>query len=427
MNITVENTGPCKKLLKIEVPYEEMTEDVGRVKQSIQHKANIPGFRAGKAPWSLVQQYYGGSIQKEIVSQVISNSYTKALEEKELHPIKQPEVTNVDYKEEKGLSYNVEVEHFPEFDLPDYKGININKKPVNITEGDVLKELGQLQERRAQFEPVTDRVAAMGDFVIINYQIMQKKEMVDEAKEVWIEMTDNFFIPKFCQNLVGMSPGGQKEIKAVLPDKYPKVELRNKKVLINVTANEIKRKVLSEINDEFAKEMGNYKDLAELKDKIKVGLIAYGEQAVRKEMVRQIEDYLLAHTKLEVPVSVTESFAGALYNDTVNNLKASGIDADKYIKEKDKELKETTQKEASDQVKSAYIFESIAAKEELDLTDSEINSRLQEIAKSSGKSTEEVRKYLEEKSNNSSFVYNMKKEKIINFLIENAKIKEEGN
>ena len=424
MNIIVEDLAPCKKKLKIEVPYEEMKEEVNRIKQSVQAKASIPGFRAGKAPWTLIQQYYGHEIYNEVVNQVVSSTYVKALEEKELNPIKQPAVDKVDYKEEQGLSYEVEVEYLPKFELPEYANIEVKKKPVNITEGDVLKELSYLQERKAQFEPVEGRAVNMGDYAIISYQFLQKKEVLDEAKDVWIEMSENFFIPKFCQNLVGMKKDEEKEVKSVVPEGYPKTELRGKKVIIKVKLNEIKKKTLPEMNDEFAQELGSYKDLNELKSKIKQELTVYAEQMVRKEMVRQLEDYLLSKTSVEVPASVTDNYAQALYDDTIANLKRSGVDSEKYIKEKDAELKETTRKEAVDQVKLVYILNEIAQQEEIEVTEEEIKSHMKELAERNNKSVAEIEQYMEKENHKTNLTHNLRREKIVSFLLDKAKLTE---
>jgi len=371
-----------------------------------------------------VEKHYGGVVRNEIINEVVGSSYGRALEEKKLHPIRQPQVEKVDYSEEKGLSYQVELEHFPEFELPEYTGVKVEKKPVNITESDVLKELTYLQDRRAQFEPIEDRPLAMGDFAIIDYQIMLKKDVLDEAKEVWLEMKEDFMIPKFCQGLVGLKKGQEKDVKTVLPKNYPKEELRDKKVIMHVKVNELKKKVLPEVDDNFAKEIGGFNNLGELQDKIKEELTAYGQQMVRKDTVRQLEDYLLSKVEFNVPESVADNYAQALYGDTIASLKNSGVDTEKYIKEKDAELKQSTRKEATDQVKLAYVMEAIAAKENIDVPEAELEAKLAEVAERNKKSVKEIKEYLDKEKQMTSFVYNLRKDKIITFLLEKAEVKE---
>lgn len=426
MNINVENTGPCKKLLKVEVPYSEMKDDVNRIRSTVQQKAAIPGFRAGKAPWNLIEQYYGGTVDTEIKNQVVHSVFPKVLEEKKIHPVRSPVVSKVEYKKDEGLSFQMEVEIAPLFELPQYIGIEIEKKGMEVTEEHIEEELKHIQQQNARFDPVTDRPATMGDFIIIDYEIMAsgKKEVLDQAKQVWIEMKEDFFIPKFCAQLAGMEKGQEKNIKLTLPKKYPKPDLSGKKIIMHVKLNEIKKKIVPAIDDEFAKVAVNTNSLDELKTKIRKQLEDYTERLIEKDMIGQIESYLLDNTQLDVPQSVVDSFDDVIYKDKVSWLKNSGKASDELIKEKDAEIRTDTRKEAVGQVKLLYILEEIANKEKIETTDSEINNRIEEICRTSGKNEKEIRDYLDKNEGLWNFKYKLRNEKLINFLLDKAKIKE---
>lgn len=418
----VEDIGPCKKIVKVEVPYSEMQESIAKVEQAVQQRANVPGFRIGKAPMHLVEQYYGDVIQNEAVKEAINNSYKKALEEKQIHPIRQASVENVDYKKGERLNFQFEIEVAPKFDLPQYTGILIKKKKLEVTDEHIEAELKYLLERNAYFEPIGDRGVEMGDFVVVDYTIQQKDKILDEAKQVWIEVKEDFFIPKFCEALVGSKKGEGKEIKVALPKEYAKPELAGKKVIIDVKVQELKKKILPELTDEFAKQLGNFNNLGELRERIKDDLTAYFQGLTQRDMVSQIEDYLLKNTNLDVPESVVDSFHNVIYEDTVSYLKSAKGATDELIKEKESDLKESTRRDAVSQVKLVYILDSIANKENIDITEEEINNRIDDVAKRSGKKPEEIRQHLDKNDKWWDFKYRLRNEKLTKFLLEKANV-----
>ena len=424
MLIDIKELKPCRKLVKVEVPFSEMEEDVARIKNSFRQKANVPGFRQGKVPMNIIEQQYGDMIRSEIIQQIVNASYQKVLEEKKLNPVRQPAVEKTDYKDGEKLNFQFELETAPVFSLPEYNNIPVNKKKVEVTDEHVESELKYLSERHASFEPVTGRGVQMGDFVVADYAIKQKDEVVDEAKQVWIEVREDFFIPKFCQGLTGVKKGEKKEIKVVLPKEYAKQELSGKKVSVTVTVNEIKKKTLPKVDDDFAAQMGKFKTLEELKKKIRDDLTAYFKKMGERDMVGQVEGYLLKHTDIEMPDSVVDSFHNALYEDTVANLKKSGRANDEFIKEKEKDIKETTRRDAVAQVKLIYILDAVAAKEKVEVSQDEINGRVEKVAGDSGKTGGEIRKYLDKDNKWWDFKYKLRNEKLINYLLEKAKITE---
>lgn len=424
MNIQVEELKPCKKRVKVEVPFSEMADDVASIKRTIQQKANIPGFRVGKAPINVIEKQYSDVIQNEIVNQVINNSYKKALEEKQLNPIQQVSVENVNYKHGESLSYQFDLEEAPVFDLPEYKGIPIKSKKLNVTEEHVEAEIKHLTERHASFNPANDRAIKMGDFVVVDYAIKQKEQVLDEAKQVWIEMREDFFIPKFCKNLIGMKKDESKQIKVVLPKEYAKQELAGKKVVMDLKVNEIKVKAVPELTEEFLKQLGDFTSIDDLKQKIRDELTAYFKQLQEKDMTAQIEDYFVKNTKIDVPDSVVDNYHNVLFEDTVSYLKNSGRANDEQIKEKEKDIKESTKKDAVNQVKLIYIFEAIAQKENIVVTDEELNNRIELLAKQSNKKVDEIRETLDKNNKMWDFKFKSRNEKLTKFLLDNAKIEE---
>lgn len=424
MDVRVDDIGPCKKIVKVEVPYSEMASDIERVQRNVQQKANVPGFRIGKAPMNLVEQYYGDLIQNEVVREAVNNCYKKALQEKQLNPIKQVTVEKVDYKKGEKLNFQFEIEVVPQFELPEYSGILIKKKKLEVTDEHIEAELKYLLERNAYFEPISDRGVEMGDFVVVDYTIKEKDRILDEAKQVWIEVREDFFIPKFCQELIGVKKDENTQIKGSLPKEYAKPELAGKKVIIDVKVNEIKKKVLPELTEEFAKQLGNFNNLNELRQKIRDELELYFKQLIEKDVVSQIEDYLLKNTNLDVPESVVTSFHNVIYEDTVSYLKSAKGATDELIKEKEADIKESTKRDAVSQAKLIYILEGIANKEGIDITEDEINERVELVAKRNGKKPEEIRGYLDKNDKWWDFKYRLRNEKLTKFLLDKANIVE---
>lgn len=423
MNITVKDTEPCRKLLEIELTYDEIKDDVKRIEKSIQQNAAVPGFRIGKAPMTLVERYYGDTIKTEIRHQVVHSVFQKILEEKNLHPVRPPAVSNVSYNENKGLTFKMDVEIAPEFQLPRYIGIQIEKKEIEVTEKHIEEELNYLQERHSHFEPVQGRPAAMGDFIIVDYEIKEKEEILEESKQRWIEMQEDFHIPDFCTHIAGMKRQDEKDIKATLPKEYPIPNLSGKKVVIHVKLNEIKKKVTPIVNDDFAKEVGGFGSVDELKINIKKQLDAHTERLTRDNMIVQIEEYLLNNTNLSVPPSVVSSFEQAIYEDTISWLRNSRKANDELIKEKDAEIKTASRKDAVKQVKMIYIFEGIAGKENISALDTETENYIRELSAKTGKNEKEIKDYLDKEDKWWNIKYRIRSDKIIDFLLNKAEVK----
>jgi trigger factor len=221
-----------------------------------------------------------------------------------------------------------------------------------------------------------------------------------------------------------MKKDEEKEIKVTLPKEFTKPELSGKKVVIKVKLFEIKKKVLPEINDEFAKQVGPFANLEELKKKIREEIGAYYKQLVEKDTISQIEDFLLKNTKIDVPDSVVDSFHDMIYEENVSYLKNSGKATDEHIKEKEKDLKESARRDAVSQVKLMYIINGIAEKENVQVGDEEINAQVLTTANRTGKTPEEIRGYLTKNDKWWDFAYRMRNDKLTKLLQEKADVTE---
>ncbi len=393
MKVAVEDISPVKKKLNIEIAPDSVLKEMDKAISDVAKKAKIPGFRPGKAPKAIVEKHYGEEVRSEVMNRLISDSYLKALQEHSLSPVDVPEIDNVSsLAKGSPLTFTATVEVRPNIVLGIYDGIEVKEKDITVSDEEVSQTIDRLREMYAQLEVVEGRPLEKNDTAIIDFEGHREGKPIDGAKasDYMLAMGTNSLIPGFEDQLTGMNRGEMREINVTFPSDYNKKDLAGKDADFKVTLKEIKKKVLPELNDEFAKDIGGNKSVDELRDGIKKDLEARKRDelasAQREELLSKLVD---AHT-FDVPPGMVERELQAMARQQATRMARQGRDVKSFdianFREENRAL-------AEKRVRGLLILDAIAEKEKVEVAEQEISSALTMMARTSGQPVEAIKKY----------------------------------
>lgn len=395
MKVNVEDISPVKKKLHIQIAPDAIAQEMTKAVADIAKKAKIPGFRPGKAPKAVVERHYSTEIQSEVMNRVISNSYLQAVQENNLHPVDMPNITNISpFEKNAPLNFTAMVEVRPSIELGAYEGLEVREAPLAATDAEVDQTLDRLRDMYAQLEVVEGEALGKDHTAIIDFEGSQDGKPIAGAKasDYLLQLGSGTLIPGFEEQLTGMQKGETREISVTFPADYENKELAGKDARFTVTLKEIKQKVRPELNDEFAKDIGDHKTLDELRTRVRedIEIRKRNEQASgqREELLGRLVD---AHT-FDVPEGMLEKELMSMARSHAMRLARQGMDLKSFdiaaFREKNRDL-------AVRRVKGMLILDLIADKEKIEASDSEVNAALTAAARGSGKKLEDVKKYYE--------------------------------
>src|SRR5580692_1295705 len=420
-----EATGAatCRRELDLEIPADEVTKKLESVAKEFARVARVPGFRPGKAPVSLIRRRFAEDIKGEVVQSLVPERVEKAVTEQKLTPVSQPQVEKLDFIEGQPLKFRAVFEVLPEFELGNYKDLELEMPTMDITDDDVTKTLEEMRERASAFAPVEGRPAENGDYVQL--KLTGTPEGGGEpiqADSVLCHIGAEETMEPFNENLRGASAGDHKNFDVAYPADYPDAKLAGKTYHYAVEVLGIKNKKLPELNDEFAKDVSDAATLDELKTKVREGLGAARDQK-HKDLLR--EKVLAAVVKLHdfpVPESLVEHQMDVRLERVVRSLAAQGVDP-RAVNVDWVTLRRRQQERATDDVKAELIVDRIASTENIDVTDQELDHELEHMASHSGESAEVARARLTKQGALDRMKAKLRSDKTLDWLAQNAQVK----
>jgi trigger factor len=395
MKSTIEDISTVKKKLHIQVTPDTISQELVKAVADAAKSAKIPGFRPGKAPKAVVERHYATEIQSEVMNKVITTSYLRALEEHKLSPVETPNITNISPLEKNApLNFTAVVEVRPDIELGQYDGIEVKEEPLTVTDEEVDHTVDRLREMYAQLEVVEGRPLEKDDTAIIDFEGFHDGKAIEGAKasDYMLSLGSNSLIPGFEEQLAGMNRGETREIKVIFPADYDNKDLAGKDALFTVTLKEIKKKVLPDLNDEFAKDIGNNASVAELKEGIRKD-IEYRKKhdqasAQREAILSKVVD---AHA-FDVPDGMVERELQAMARTQASRMARGGADVKAFDFPKFREVNKDL---AVKRVKGILLLDLIAEKEKVEVTDQEVNAALALMARDANQTVDAIRKYYE--------------------------------
>jgi trigger factor len=395
MKSVVEDITTVKKKLTIEITPEEVTKELDKALADVGRKAKIPGFRPGKAPKNIVERHYGEEVRSEVVHRLVTESYLKAVHEHNLNPVDMPQIDNVSTLiKDSPLTFMAIVEVRPNIELGMYDGIEVKDSAVSVSDEEVSQTIERLREMYAQLEVVEGRPLEKNDTAIIDFEGFRDGKTIEGAKaaDYMLSLGSNSLIPGFEDQLVGMNRGETREIKIMFPADYTNKDLAGKDALFTVTLKEIKKKVLPDLNDDFAKDIGNNASVNELKEGIKKD-IEYRKKndqtsEQREELLSKVVE---AHT-FDIPPGMVDRELQSMARSQATRLARQGVDVKTFDFAK---FSDENRPQAEKRVKGILLLDVIAEKEKLEVTDQEVTSAIAALARSSGQTVDAVKKYYE--------------------------------
>ncbi|MGN1327563.1 MAG: trigger factor, partial [Clostridia bacterium] len=399
MNVKVDKTENNNEVkLEITVEAEKFDNAIKTVFNKNAKYFNIPGFRKGKAPYQIVEKTYGAQIfYEDAFNEVAGEAYEEALKESKIEVVSKPQIDLVQIEKGKDLIFTAVVATKPEVKLGKYKGIQIKKIEYNVSDEDVEHELGHMAEKNARLVSVEDRPVEKGDITVIDFEGFVDGVAFDGGKAENHELTigSNTFIPGFEDQIVGMKPEEEKEIKVKFPEEYFSKELAGKDATFKVKLHEIKEKKLPELDDEFAKDVSEFDTLDELKASIKEKKQAENEHKAKHETENLAIEAVANETKIDIPSGMIETETDAMIRDMEQQLSYQGISLEQYLNMMNmtrEQVAENYKEQAEKNVKTRLILEAIVKEEKIEASQEEIDAKIKEMAASYGRKEEELTK-----------------------------------
>lgn len=428
MEVTVENLNSVKKILHIEIPEDVVANELDLAYKNLKKTAKIKGYRPGKAPRSVLERLFKKSVHSDVSSKLLQDSLVDVVGKKDLKIVGVPQIDPPELDAKGPYKYDATIEVTPEIGDIDFKGLNFKKTAYKISDEEINTQLKMLQKNLAQLKTVEEnRSLKEGDFVLIDYEGFKNGKPFDETQK-----TENFtfeigkgkIAKEFDEQLIGMKKGDTKEINIHFPEDYFNKNLANIDILFQVKLNEIREEVLPEINDEFAKELGNYKTLNKLKGVITDNLKQGYDKRTEQELNEQIFSALIAKKDFEVPDAMTEYELDSIVSEVERSFAYSNKSIEQMGLTKEG-IKEKYRDTAVKQVKRHLILNRLIDQEKLTLADEDLEEGLKNMSKTFGKPVDEIKDFYNKNNDKLDLFKNTLLEKqIINLIIDNSNIED---
>lgn len=411
----------CRYSLEVTVPVEEVERETERVVEALREKVRLPGFRPGKVPAGIIRSRFAAEVRQEVLEALVPKFLRQEVEKANLPLVGEPDIHDLEFEPGKPLRFRAEFEVIPEFELQEYRGLTVSYSEPEVTEEDIDRRLEELREQKADYVNVDPRPAADGDYVLVHLESVAGVEGKPIRQEdLMLHLGDPDTLPDFTENLRGVAPGEEKEFDVAYPEDYGEPRLAGKRVRFRVRLKAIRRKELPELNDEFAKDLGDYQDLAELREEVRKSLLAEREFLAQQRAKNELIDKLVDLHDFPVPEVFVERQMEANVEQRMRELVAQGVDPRSIRLDWDK-VRQAQGERARREVKASMILERIADREAIETTYEELDREIQRIARQRREPVPAVRKRLEQEGQLRRLASRIRIDKTLNFLFEQAR------
>lgn len=427
MSIKVEKTEKNNELkLTFTIEATKFDEGMKKVYAKTAKYFNVPGFRKGKAPMNIIERQYGSEIFfEDTFNEIVPAVYDEELKANNIEAVSRPDIEVTQIGKGQDLIFTAIVQIKPEVKLGKYKGIQLKKIEYNVTDEDIEHEIGHMAEKNSRLVTIEDRPVEEKDIAVIDFEGFVDGEAFDggKADNHELEIGSKTFIPGFEDQIIGMKTEEERDINVKFPEEYFSKDLAGKDAIFKVKLHEIKRKELPEIDDEFAKDVSEFDTIKELKESIKEKLEEENKSRAKYEIEDEAIKIVCDSVEIEIPSGMIETEIDNMVKDIEARLSYQGLKLDQYlnmINKTEEDFRKEYEEQAQKSVKSRLVLEAIVKDAKIEITDEELNEKIKEMATNYGKKEEELIKNENLKDYLSN---NMKIEKAIKFIVDNAKIK----
>lgn len=427
MNVTVERVEN-EATLKITALAAEVNAGYKKAVQKIADQANIPGFRKGKAPRAIIEMHYGKEAVKQEAFEIVANkAYSEALDQEKLIPVSDPKVEESTFEEGKDMELTIKVTLKPEPELGEYKGLHVDKKEVEVTDEQVDAQIKDMMGRDAKMVVAEEgAVIEKGDFAIIDFAGTVDGEPFSggEGKGYPLEVGSNSFIPGFEDQLVGLSKGDSTDVEVTFPEDYFVKDLAGKEAVFKVNIQDVKRKELPELNDEYVASKTDFKTVEELRANYKERMQKAAEANAKAEYEHELIDLAVANAKFSVPEIMIEDKISQMVEEMKMSLESRKMSLDMYMQYTGLDMakiRENQRPVAEENVKTDLVLDAIAKAEDIQVDMADVDAEIAAISAQHGASPEEVKKIIKGNGTMGLLLANILRRKAAHVVIDSAK------
>jgi trigger factor len=414
----------CKKELIIEVPEEAATREAAKITDQYARLARIPGFRPGHAPRTLVGKRYREEIRSEVVQALVPKYFEESVRDQNFVIASDPRFEDLQFEEGQPIRAKATFEVYPEIELKDYKGLEVEEDSPEVTESDVDDAVERLRQNAATFEVIEDRPAADGDYLMVSYQ---GQDLIDsgsepiEVREGLVHLGGKGTLPAFTENLRGSRPGDVREFEINYPDDFPTKRLAGKRLRYRAEVQSIKKKVLPLVDDELAKSVSDFSTLADLRQSVRGDLERKKQGAVKESVRRKLFDKLVASYDFPVPESLVETQLRRKLERAAAGVVAQGIDP-RTVDIDWRGLRDEMKPDAEREVRGSLVLKKVAEAEKIDVTEEEIDEAVREVAQEVEESPAALKTRLTREDGLARLKSSRLSQKVLDFIYSNAEI-----
>lgn len=421
-------TETCKKELVIEVPPDIVKQESDAVTAQYRRQARIPGFRPGRAPASLIRRHFHDDIRSEVVQALLPKYFENAIKEQHMSVVGRPQFADLKFEEDSPLTATARFEVFPEFELKEYKGLEVGQRPSEVTDDEVKQTLEDLRQRSATFEPVEGRAAQDGDYVSVNYKGVDKSDAGAkpiEAADAMVHLASEGSVPEFTENLRGAKPGEVREFDVNYPEDYASKPLAGKSLNYRVEVVAIKKKIVPDLDDEFAKSVSEFKSMEGLRTRVQENLSARKKYEAESEAKQGLLDQLVAAHSFPVPDTLVEGQVDGKLERFMGRLISQGIDP-RAVKLDWEKLREDGRPEAEKEVRGSLILEKVAESEAVEVKEEEVDDLIRELAQERHEAPAALKTRLTRDGELPTIERRLRNQKALDLIYQHARIKPES-
>lgn len=408
----------CKRSVEIEIPLDEVERAKERVTNSIKQRVRLPGFRPGKAPLTMIQSRFEGEIRHEVLEELVPQAFRDRVKKEDWKVVGTPDVSELKFEPGQPIRFKAEFEVAPEFELGEYHGIEVKYEEPVVTDEEVNQRLEAMREDKADYPNLDPRPIENSDYVLVHLKSLSGlAEAID--RDVQIQVGAEETLPAFNEALTGMNPGEMKQVEVTYPDDYGQERLAGKTVHFELTPKFVRSKELPALDDEFAKDIGDYQNLDELRDAVRKTIFHEKQYAAQQTAKEELLDKVAAGHDFPIPEAYIDRQIENQVRMQVGNIVGHDVDLSKLNLDWAK-LRETQREKAIRNVKASLLLEKISDRESIYATREEVDRELQRIARQQHEAVPVTRARLEKEGTLGRIADHIRTEKTLHFLFEQA-------
>lgn len=424
MKVQVEEVSPIERKLSIEVENAQVSSELDKAYASLGRQVKIPGFRPGKVPRRILEQRFKDQVEDDVVQNLVQRAYFDAIREHKLEAVSQPQITNPSgIKPQAPFSFEARVEVKPKVDPKDFEGLELKKVDTTVGDDKINEQLERMRQTMGRLEPVEGRdIAQKGDWAQIDFEASAdgKPFPGSKAENITVEITEGELISGNVAQLEGAKVGEQKAVEYTFPQDYSVEEVRGKTATFNIMVKELKRQVTPDLNDEFAKEVQGGETLEELRNKVRSQLERSLKNQAAQQEREEIVQKLVEKNPFDVPRAMIDRAADAMLRGALRTMQQQGVDP-RYLQLDFEKLREEMRPRAESEVRGTLLLEAIGQKLEIQVSDEDIEKKLEELAGEANVAVSQVRKQLRDAETREALAMRIREEKTLEFLKSRAK------